>query len=60
MAPLSGRWGDRKWADLADSNKETEIRPLDLELHDPRPESTTMAGWGQGLTVPTASTAEGD
>ena len=56
MAPLQGR----KWADLSDSDKETEIRPLDLESRDPRPESTIMAGWGQGFTVPTASTAEGE
>ena len=31
---------------------------LDLQSHDPRPESVAMAQWGQGLGAPTASTAD--
>ena len=31
---------------------------LDLQSHDPRPESVLMAQWAQGLGAPTASSAD--
>ena len=42
------------------SGTEDEMGPgsLDLQSHDPRPESVAMAQWAQGLGAPTASTVD--
>ena len=51
----------RNWASITPSAvSETEMgdESVDLQSHDPRPESVAMAGWAQGLSVPTASIAD--
>ena len=51
----------RNWGSITPSAaSETEMGPesLDLQSHDPRPESVAMAGWAQGLGAPTASRAD--
>ena len=47
----------RPWGSItpsAASENEMGQESLDLQSHDPRPESVAMAGWAQGLSVPTA------
>ena len=52
----------KRWAYFTPtpSASETEMGPesLDLQSHDPRPESVVIAQWAQGLGAPTASTAD--
>ena len=50
----------RRWDYYTPSGSETEMAPgsVDLQSHDPRPESVAMAQWAQGLGAPTASTAD--
>ena len=53
MNPFGAELKRRDLADFTDSEAETASRPLDLESHDPRPESVVMAGWGKEcLKVP--------
>ena len=53
----------RNWGSITPSAaSETEMGPesVDLQSHDPRPESVAMAGWAQGLGAPTASIADAE
>ena len=56
----SSRKKGRRWDTYTPSGSEDETAPrsIDLQSHDPRPESVAMAQWAQGLSAPTASIAE--
>ena len=56
----SRRRQGRRWEFFSQSGSETEMAPgsVDLQSHDPRPESVAMAKWAHGLSAPTASIAD--
>ena len=57
---LSRRRKARRWELYTPSVSEDEVAPrsVDLQSHDPRPESVAMAQWAQGLSARTASIAD--
>ena len=52
---LSSSKRRRCWASIAPSASDDEMhaQSIDLQSHDPRPASVSMAGWGQGLGTAT-------
>ena len=55
--PVSSGATRRRWETFTDSEEEKAPNSVDLQSHDPRPESVVIAGWGQGL-APAASVAD--